>query len=381
MSDRDLPGRVDVLVVGAGSAGASAAWQCARQGLSTLVLDRRPLDAAGAQWSNGVPGWAYDAAGLARPGPDEASPTPTMHLVPGWGPTSLKVDGIGIWEVRMPVLQDRLRSVAADAGAQVVGGVTVHGVDGDLDATDGVVRVETSAGTVRARWLVDASGLHGAPWLGTRRIATSDLCVAAQQEHVLRDRHAAAAFFARVGAKEGEVVSFTGVEGGYSVVNVRFHGDTMAILTGTMAGAGLASGPVLLERFVADHADWIGERLHGGSRAIPVATPGRMARGRVAWFGDAASQVFAAHGSGIAQQLAGAPILADALASGAGPAAYARRWWTTFGADAGASWAMHRASRHLKPAWMVGLVRAGIVRPERVRAMLEQRPIRGLPLG
>ncbi|MFO7562449.1 MAG: FAD-dependent oxidoreductase [Enhygromyxa sp.] len=40
--------RFDVAIIGAGTAGAGAAWQCARRGLRVVCLDARPLAEAGA---------------------------------------------------------------------------------------------------------------------------------------------------------------------------------------------------------------------------------------------------------------------------------------------------------------------------------------------
>ena len=58
---------VDVVVVGAGTAGAAAAAFCAERGLKTICVERAPLDRAGAAWVNGVPAWAFSRAGLAQP--------------------------------------------------------------------------------------------------------------------------------------------------------------------------------------------------------------------------------------------------------------------------------------------------------------------------
>ena len=42
-----LPERVDVLIIGAGTAGAAAAALCAERGLRTLCVERGPLTTAG----------------------------------------------------------------------------------------------------------------------------------------------------------------------------------------------------------------------------------------------------------------------------------------------------------------------------------------------
>ncbi|HLU43307.1 MAG TPA: FAD-dependent oxidoreductase, partial [Microthrixaceae bacterium] len=46
--------KYDVVVVGAGTAGANAALQLARRGRSVLLVERRAAHLGGAQWHNGV---------------------------------------------------------------------------------------------------------------------------------------------------------------------------------------------------------------------------------------------------------------------------------------------------------------------------------------
>lgn len=55
---------VDVAVLGAGTAGANAAFQLARRGRRVLLLERRAAEAGGAQWHNGILDWQLEAAGV-----------------------------------------------------------------------------------------------------------------------------------------------------------------------------------------------------------------------------------------------------------------------------------------------------------------------------
>ena len=57
----------DILVVGAGSAGANAALQLAKKGHSVRLIDRRARGKNGAQWVNSIPPWCFDKAGLDQP--------------------------------------------------------------------------------------------------------------------------------------------------------------------------------------------------------------------------------------------------------------------------------------------------------------------------
>ena len=117
------------------------------------------------------------------------------------------------------------------------------------------------------------------------------------------------------------------------MLNLHCDGDQVSLLTGSIPALGHPSGKAILDRFVAAQP-WIGARLFGGARAIPLRRPfDRLASadGRIALLGDAAGQVFPAHGSGIGAGLVAARLLADALADGRGAPGYALAWHRQFG--------------------------------------------------
>lgn len=314
----------DVLVVGAGSTGAAAAAFLAEAGLSVLCVERRPLAEAGARWVNGVPRAAFAEAGVDLPGSDESFGHPApFHLVAPSGRACVRVHDV--IDVDMRGLVARLQQRAARAGAELRDRVTVQGRDGG--------RVATSAGTIDARFIVDASGLAGAKLLGQPSVARDDLCAAAQQVHEVVDRAAARAFFDAHGVREGEILGLVGVAGGFSVLNVRLHpgGATMGVLTGSIPSLGFASGKAMLDEFVASQP-WIGARIFGGSGAIPLRrSHDRLADDRVALLGDAACQVFPAHGSGVGAGMLAARLLADTLARDGSLRDYEIAWQRRYG--------------------------------------------------
>ncbi|AKF05938.1 hypothetical protein [Sandaracinus amylolyticus] len=111
-----LPERVDLLVVGAGTAGAAVASLGARAGLRTLLIDRAPLDRAGAQWINAVPRWCFDDARIAQPrGAELVGDEVPYHFVAGEG--HVVVRDHGVLELDMHLLVARLQQDARDAGA------------------------------------------------------------------------------------------------------------------------------------------------------------------------------------------------------------------------------------------------------------------------
>lgn len=368
----------DVAIVGAGTAGAAAAALCAERGLSTVCLDRRPLHQAGARWVNGVPAWCFEAAGLEPPmGPELHAADHVFHLVVGWGPRRLSLRGHGVLDVDMCGLVERLQARARQAGATLRGGAPVTDFDGR--------RLQFGADTIEARWFVDASGLGGARLLRQGPVARHDLCTAAQWVHELADPAGARAWLEQQDAHEGETVCFTSVAGGYSIVSVRVeaaaHGSpgTVSLLTGSIPAHGHPAGQRLLDDFVEAHP-WIGARRSGGSRAIPLGRPHDvLAEGNVALLGDAAGQVFSAHGSGIGAGLLAAGLLADVLAEGRGPEPYGVRWQRRYGGTFAAYDVFRRFSQRLAIEEVAELLDAGLLDASSSIAALRQELPRPSP--
>jgi flavin-dependent dehydrogenase len=358
--------RHDVVIVGTGTAGAGAAWQCARRGLRVLCIDARPLAEAGARWVNGVARWLLDAAEIPLPtGEELRGEDGPFHLIAGWGPERVIMRERGVLELDMRRLVERLQGMAANAGAELRGSVRVLGLDGD--------RLATSDGPLHADVIVDASGLAGARMVKTPTIAREHLCAAAQAVHAVVDSKAARAWFERHEVPEGQALCFTGIAGGYSIILARLEGDEISILTGSIPADGQPSGRALLDHFVAEHP-WIGSERFGGSRAIPIRRPfDQLVHGRVALLGDAGSQVFSAHGSGIGVGLLAGRMLAEALAQGGGLPAYQRRFQREQGGVLAAYDVFRRYSQRLRVDELATLMRVGLLDAESSTAGASQR--------
>ncbi|MFT7518129.1 MAG: flavin-dependent dehydrogenase [Kiritimatiellia bacterium] len=362
---------LDVLVVGAGSAGAMAAWQCARRGMSVRCVDARSLDVAGARWVNGVSEAALRDLGIERPDPPHALVGDTMHMIAGWGPERISVSDTGLLELDMRWLVRELQGRAVQAGAQLgVGRV------GNVEQYDDFVEVTIGEQKVRTRFMIDAAGLRGPTAL---RVHRRDLCVAAQEERQLVDPGAAHEWLVDRAVRPGEVSSHTGVAGGYSIVNVSVHlpdddgPGRVSLLTGSMPAYGHAAGTVLLRRFVQDN-QWIGPKISGGSRAIPVGLPPvRLDVGRVARVGDSAGQVYAMHGSGTVPGMVAATLLAQILDDGGSPWEYTVAWQRQHGPSMASAAVFQAHSRTLSTQDLRSLIRAGLMHSELVRAGLQQQ--------
>jgi len=322
-----------------------------------ICIDRGPLAEAGARWVNGVATWLLEAAEIPAPtGAELRGEDGPFHLLAGWGPERVIMRNRGVVELDMRLLVARLQAQAEAAGAELRGRVRVLGLHGDT--------LETSAGPLRAEVIIDASGLAGARLAATPPVAREHICAAAQAVHAVVDRTAARAFFARHQVPEGETLCFTGVAGGYSIVNARLEGDELSVLTGSIPADGHPSGRALLDRFVAEQP-WIGAALFGGARAIPIRRPfDRLAYGRVGLLGDAGCQVFSAHGSGIGVGLVAGRLLAEALETSHGSdglLAYERQFQREHGGILAAYDLFRRHSQRFEISDLQTLMRAGLL--------------------
>jgi flavin-dependent dehydrogenase len=260
-----VPAEVDVAIVGAGTSGAAAARYFAERGARVLCVERRRLDEAGARWVNGITRAAMAEAKIELPPSARFGDPHTFHLVSDAGRVTVR--GHDVVDVDMRALVALLQVQARAAGAVMMGETSVLGRDGDHLVTD--------AGRVRARWIVDASGLAGARLLDQPMVATEHLCAAAQAVYEVRDVDAARAWFAAAGIPPGEVYARLGVAGGFSVLNVRLHdgGHTVGILTGSIPALGFPSGKAILDKLVREQP-WIGARVFGGQALVGPESPG-----------------------------------------------------------------------------------------------------------
>jgi menaquinone-9 beta-reductase len=384
-----LPGAVDVLVIGAGSSGAAAAAKLAEAGFSVLLVDRRPLRRAGAWWVNGVAFAQFDAAGLPRPADDElAGGVEPMHLLARR--TRLLVDDHGVPSVRMDRLVARLQGAARRAGARLLSHTPVVGLACRPGAP---VRVRLSDGAsvhaLEAGLVVDASGLPGVArrFLPELRllcppVAPEAICAAAQASFPVCDPEGAEAFRKRMAIGPGEVLARVGVEGGYSVENLRVGVDRAEILTGAIPALGFSPGRRLLDRLAAA-LPFLGAPAGVGQRPIPLRRPyDALAHGRIVLLGDAGAQVFAGHGSGVGIGLVAARLLAESVAEegAANETAawrYAHRFQTTLGPLLAASAHFSRFTARLPPGAVAALFEAGLLTQSVARNGLSQQT--GLP--
>lgn len=312
---------VDAVVVGAGTAGANAAYQLAIRGMDTIILEKRDSSRAGAQWHNGVLDWQFEAAGIAPPESPERSESPGItHIFGPNGSRGVTVRDSPVARADMGLLGSRLRRLAEDAGVEILDNIGRF----EVRTSNGrIVGIETPNLTIEAPLFVDASGRRGV----LRRFSATlsrwcpdvrgpELCTATDFHLAVADKSGARRFLNRHGANPGEGVTVVGVEGGWSTRAITVSEDLseVSVLVGCIASGRYSTGPRMMADTRHDEP-WMGEVISGGSGLIPLRRPySRFTAPGLALVGDAACQVFPAHGSGIGLGLIAGRTLADAVA-------------------------------------------------------------------
>jgi menaquinone-9 beta-reductase len=384
----------DAVVVGAGTAGSSAAYHLASAGLRVALVERGALAAAGARWVNGVTPEMFDRARIQRPMPPELRGRGfPFGIRDRSGLHCVTVPESPVWGVDMRLLVARLHRFAESAGVTIFEHLrpTAFIFDGERPVVlRGVRSPQGRPATpvnLRARLFVDAAGMSGilrtmVPAMErlSRRIPRTDMCSAGQEVRQLASRRGAREFLDRYGAASGEAIAFTGVEGGFSTLAVQVHLDAgeVDILTGVIADGQHGSGRDLLAEFV-QRERWVGARKFGGNGVIPLRRPhDRLAVAGLALCGNSACQVFPAHGSGIGTGLVAGRILAESVAKQEDPGSmaalrqYEVNYQRELGRIAAAYDVFRRFSQRLSTDDVAGLLAAGLISPTLSAAGLAQ---------
>jgi flavin-dependent dehydrogenase len=286
-----------------------------------------------------------------------------------------------------------LRGLAAEAGVALfehASDLAVELRDGRIVALDGrLARVGSPARAVRveAALFVDASGRRGvlrrespalARWCPT--VQRDELCSAADFHLRIDDPDGAKRFLERHDAVPGDNVTVVGTNGGFSTRGIAVGPglDRVGVLVGCLANGRYGTGPGMLDA-VRAREPWIGGPISGGFGVIPLRRPyARCTAPGLALVGDAACQVFPAHGSGIGVGLVAGRILAESIGAAADPGDEAALWryQAAFQHELGGTLAAYDGIRRMSTALGAGgvaaMVDGGLMTEPMTRAGLDQ---------
>lgn len=259
-----------------------------------------------------------------------------------------------------------LLELATRHGARVAEAARVLGADDD--------GLATTAGRIRARTIVDASGAAGARLLGELAPAPRDVASVAHETRALRDPPAAEAFLASGGVARGEPLARLAPCGPGTMVIVRVDEgsvDLFAVTLGPEDGAPTARAAI--RRFVREHT-WVGEAMTSSARHVALG-PARasVVQGGIALVGGAAGASRPTRGAEVAQGIVAARMLVDALERPGELARYDAAYRRRFARAAATDRVLREALRTLGDRDLERLVARGVLGERLVRALCEAR--------
>lgn len=347
------PASTDVLVVGCGPAGAATATWLARAGCEVTVLDAAefPRDKTCGDGLTpramrevdrlGLGPWAreritIEGLELRGFGHDRRVPWPAGEH-----------GGVGS-AVRRTVFDDRLRQAAVEAGAIVLGGVRVTGLEEGDD--DEVAAVQTSAGRVACGTLVVADGVRSPVGRLLGRTWHRDTVYAvAARSYVRSARHD----HPWIGSDLELRDEAGAIQPGYGWVFPLADGE-VNLGVGALATASRPAA-VAVKQLLHHYARSARDRwaLDGEPRAVTSAllpmggAVSRVAGRNWAAVGDAAACVNPLNGEGIDYALEGGRLLAELICSGGAGHDLTRAWPELLRATYAESFAIARDAARL----------------------------------
>lgn len=331
---------VDVLVVGAGPAGAALAGRMARAGASVLLVESamHPRPKACAEYAS--PRIVEELGRIGLDGCHAAVPLHGMHLHAGGRASMIRyADRRGprnAWGVDRPTFDARLAAHAADCGAE-------------LRERASAVRLETAGGRARGAWIRDHER-------DREELVTADWTVGADGVRSTVARLVGVERPVRFPRRLGLVAHYTGVDG------LTDHGEMHVGAGGYVGLAPMPGGELNVAMALPLDADrvssaarfdgaiaaipTVAQRLAGAQRMTPIrgAAPIGHRVSRTAgpgWLliGDAAGFVDPFTGEGIHRALRSARAAADAiLAGGDVEHSYVRERRRAFAAKTALTW-------------------------------------------
>ncbi len=312
--------RIDVVIVGAGSAGCVAARRCAELGLKTLLLDRKPKQLIGQKvCGDEVSKSHFEATGIDYPEGDEVStiihgadvypPSMTNELqVRGWA----EFDG---WTVNRLNFGQRLLKEAIEAGVKFqpdthVGGPMIRG-----SQVTGVEYKDSSGEEkiIKSKIVVDASGFAATirnkldSEFVENDIDKGDIALCYREilklKMPLAEPEVARVFLGGKVAPKGYAWIFPK---GKQEINAG---------VGITGGKGRGSPKTFFETFKETYPLLFDSKLiDGKGGAVPVRRPLKsLVSNGVAFVGDAALQVNPIHGGGIGPGMRAGIILGEVV--------------------------------------------------------------------
>lgn len=289
----------DIIIVGAGPAGVTAAVHIARAGNKVLLIDKEEENSIGYRVGDGVVKMdTFSGSGFPRASGDELiAYLDTFNVFSPTGRTKKVVTNSALIVDRL-LMNQRILSYAREAGVTVKGSTELKSVNFDGDK---IVGLTSSAGeSFEAKLVVDASGING--------IVRKHLPDSFKVEKEINPKHIARAYVELLSEPENstELSSYLAVHNGYvwkTPLEVGFGSFDHSLDLKKM-----------LHEFVDQHihVSLAGSHTSYGEIAVRQNLYNMVGNGFLA-VGDAACMVSPIDGAGITTSMIGAKMAAEVI--------------------------------------------------------------------
>ncbi len=294
----------ELIVVGAGVAGCVTAKKAAEKGIEVLLLDKRPLDEIGNNWTNGVEKNVFKQVRIDPPGSDELALPYQKYRLQSPGGKHVDIPDAPMYDIKMRPFTRRLLDEAIKAGVEFRDNTEVSGPYIEKNQVHGVI---VDGKPILAAIVMDASGYHAA--IRSKLPRTSIVPVDVYEQIKLTAYHGQVRITeesldvpAVLGIPSDVTVSYGAWRGGYSVFSVCWHSAQKAldILIGFDSTKYSETAKECFDNYLKKHG-LKGELLFGGGGLIPIRRSiDVLVDDAFMVVGDAACMVIPIHGSGVA---------------------------------------------------------------------------------
>ena len=307
----------ELIVVGAGIAGCVTAKKAAEKGIEVLLLDKRPLEEIGNNWTNGVEKSVFKKVKIAPPGSNELALPHKRYRLLSPGGEYVELPEVPMYEINMRPFTRRLLDEAIKAGVEFRDNALVSGPYLRDDKIHGVI---VDGEPILAAIVMDASGYNAAIRNNLPRSSIVPIDVYEQIKLTayrgqIRIEDDSVDVPSILGIPSDITISYGAWRGGFSILSICWHSSQRAldILIGFDSTKYNDTAKECFDSFLKEHG-LKGEFVYGGGGPIPIRRSiDVIVDDAFLTAGDAACMVIPIHGSGVASSMIAGNAAAKAV--------------------------------------------------------------------
>jgi len=312
----------DLIIAGAGPAGAALAYRMAAGGASVLLLEKQEAPARDRNWVVDVEEGCFSRANIPFPTKDSLWKKPREHfLATSDMQTMIEIERVPLVSVKNDLYIREVLNRAVNAGITLMCGREACSPILNRDCVVGLESRDSSGAKekIYARIVADCTGINAAlrtrtpdHWRMNESIEPEDVVFARREVRSVRKDLLSEEMICKP-YRDGVRIDRSGARGPYSIESVFLDLKDLFvdILVGAKPDAGGKRTCAEMIDTIIDKMPFTGEVLYGGEGPIPIRSPHNCPVGNgIISIGDSAFQTVPIHGSGFASAVIAAEIAA-----------------------------------------------------------------------